>query len=74
MPSRIRSCTPCPLVEVREVHRGTLSHLNPDCHATFIGFLLGLGVPEWVADLIETMAGGDISSARAALTQVKVMA
>ncbi len=55
------------------VPTAALSHLNPNCHATFIGFLLDLGVPEWVADLIEAMAGGDISSARAALTQVTVI-
>ena len=53
------------------VPTGALADLNPDCHAIFMGFLLDLGVPEWVADLIEATAGGDISSARAALAHVR---
>ena len=56
------------------VPTGALSDLNPDCHASFIGFLLDLGVPEWVADLIEAMAGGEVSSAREALAHAKVVA
>lgn len=51
------------------VPTGALSDLNPDCHANFIGFLLDLGVPEWVAELIEATAAGDVPSARAALAQ-----
>lgn len=54
------------------VPTGALSALNPDCHATFIGFLLDVGVPEWVADLIEATAAGDVSSARAALAHPNV--
>ena len=56
------------------VPTGGLSDLNPDCHATFIGFLLDLGVPEWVADLIEALVVGDVSSARAALAHARVVA
>ena len=51
------------------VPTGALSALNPGCHATFISFLLDLGVPEWVADLIEATAVGDVSAARVALAQ-----
>jgi serine/threonine protein kinase len=55
------------------VPTGALTDLNPGCHTAFVDYLLEVGVPEWVADLIETTSVGDLLSARDALARAGVV-